>query len=62
MPQAILCCLLNQLVCVDVLIIILIFLTDASPTFTNKVMSATLHPSFDQNTIPQFSSLFTSYI
>ena len=57
MPQAILCCLLNQLLCFDVLIIILIFLTDVSPTSTNKVMSATLHPSFNQNTIPQCNFL-----
>ena len=57
MPQAVLCCLLNQLVYFDALIIILLFLTDISPTFTNKVMSATLHTSLDQNTIPQCNFL-----
>ena len=57
MPQAILCCLLNQLVCFDVLITIVIFLTNASPTFTNKVMSDTLHTSLDQNTTPQCNFL-----
>ena len=56
MPRATLW-LLSQLFCFDVSIIIPIFLTNVSLTFTIKAMSATLHPLFDQNTIPQYNVL-----
>ena len=61
MPRATLW-LLSQLFCFDVSIIILLFLTNISLTFTNKAMSATLHPSFDQNTIPQCNVLRHSWV
>ena len=61
MPRATLW-LLSQLFCFDVSIIILLFLTNISLTVTNKAMSATLHPSFDQNTIPQCNVLRHSWV
>ena len=61
MPRATLW-LLSQLFCFDVSIIILLFLTNICLTFTNKAMSATLHPSFDQNTIPQCNVLRHSWV